>query len=226
MKTALVTGASQGWGLEITKQLLKKEFSVIATYRSEISEELEKLTTQHKNSMRVFQMDVTDIQSVQKVAEKITSLDLLINNAGTFSQKMGQRFTEIPSETWQKIFETNFYGVVNTTRAFLPALQKTKAPQVVMVSSQLASLSANTGGGFHPYRVSKVAVNMLTQSLRAEFPHTDFRLVTPGHIKTRMGGDTATFDATESAVRLIKFLEQPKAGDTRLYHMFNGFIDW
>ena len=88
-------------------------------------------------------LDVTNEQSIAAAATRVTELDVLINNAGI--SDAGRPPTEMDVDTMRRVYETNVFGVVAVTNAFLPALRRSAHPRIVNVSSGTGSLGWSTG---------------------------------------------------------------------------------
>ncbi|MBN1571652.1 MAG: SDR family oxidoreductase [Deltaproteobacteria bacterium] len=184
-KRVLVTGASMGIGFAIARFLAKRgdggEFSVVGTTRniSKLSKGLAK-----DCPFRFVSMDVTDNHSVKKglvdAIDIMGGIDVLVNNAGI--SHLGP-FEEMPDDQGRAIFETNFFGIVNTIRAVLPEMRKTGGGLIINVGS----LAGVVGIPFQSfYASSKFALEGLTESIRMELFHQNIGvvLVEPGDIKT------------------------------------------
>ncbi|WP_308993735.1 SDR family oxidoreductase [Mariniflexile litorale] len=199
MKTVLITGANKGIGFETAKQLLQKEFYVFLASRDlkKGKKAVEKLKLEGLTHVEVVQLDVTDENSVktarEEIGKKITSLDVLINNAGVNG---GSPYTALKSSSDQFMlaFNTNVFGVARVTQAFMDLLRKSPEPRIVNVSTSVGSLSLQSNPSwpaydFAKYAVygsSKAALNMYTIHLAYELRDTDFKVnaVCPGYTST------------------------------------------
>ncbi len=181
-KTVLVTGTNRGIGEALVKELVAQGAGrIYATARNPAS--LEALVAQAPGVVVPVQLDVNDANSIAKLAKEITSLDILINNAGivnstTFS---GEDALAIAAAE----MATNYFGPVNLTHALLPVLHKSQAAAVVNISS-VAGLANFPSVG--PYSASKAAVHSFTQGLRAELRKANIFVqgVYPGPVDTDM----------------------------------------
>ncbi len=231
MKHVLITGAAQGLGLHLTQECLRRNYVVIATTRQAVfSSELLNLKGQFPEHLFLRPMDVLDpklcTEQAQWLLQEFGSLDLLINNAAISWANPQASFADVKFNEWQNVISVNLLGPIQVTQTFLPLLQKSKSPQVVMISSALSLFSENKMGRFYSYRLSKVALNMLAQNLQIEFPNLDVRLIGPGHLKTRMGGASAPSEPADSAKRILNYLEEPKSKQFQLYDVFEGVCEW
>jgi NAD(P)-dependent dehydrogenase (short-subunit alcohol dehydrogenase family) len=239
MKSALITGANKGIGLETARQLLQKGFYVYIGSRNlpQGFEAVEKLKAQGLTNMEAIQMDVTDDRSVTnaraEIGRKTTVLDVLINNAGISGVKFDESGNIIPQtstalaasiDTFKEVYETNVYGVVRVTQAFLDLLKKSPEPRIVNVSSSVGSLSLQSDpnwpayhyGKYAVYGSSKSALNMYTVHLAYELKVTAFKVnaVDPGYTKTDFTNYQGTGTVEEAASRVVKYALIEKDGPT------------
>ena len=150
-------------------------------------------------------IDVSDSASIKKAAAQVESdfgrLDILVNNAGIMTDDRAKKASEQTLETWRKTFDTNVFGLIATTQAFLPLLRKSDAGRIVNLSSILGSIEfhATPGSPVYEakdtpaYNVSKSAVNAYTVQLAHELKETKIKVnaAHPGWVKTEMGGEGA-----------------------------------
>jgi NAD(P)-dependent dehydrogenase (short-subunit alcohol dehydrogenase family) len=212
-KIALVTGANKGIGLETARQLGKQGITVLAGARDE-AKASQAAAGLRKEGLDVhgIVIDVNDEGSIQKAADRIERdyghLDILVNNAGVMLDDREKKPSEQPLEVWRKTFETNLFGLVATTQAFLPLLRKSEAGRIVNLSSILASITlhATPGSPIYDskqpaYDSSKSAVNAYTVELAWELKDTPIKVnaAHPGWVKTEMGGEGATMEIEEGA---------------------------
>lgn len=176
---ALVTGANKGIGFEIARQLGENGFTVWLGCRDG-SRGANAATKMAESGIdaRALLLDVTDTESLAAAATKVDAecgvLDVLVNSAGMHFGPPPP-ITEEPVDEMREIFDTNAFGPVRVTQAFLPLLRKASAARVVMMSSGLGSLSntldmrsENWTVGFAGYCASKTALNMFTVKLAKE----------------------------------------------------------
>jgi NAD(P)-dependent dehydrogenase (short-subunit alcohol dehydrogenase family) len=187
-KIAVITGASSGFGLLTTLELVKKDYLVIATMRNlekqvDLLSQATKLNLQQ--NIKVQQLDVTDqssIQSFQLFLKEINRVDLLINNAGYAN---GGFVEEIPVEEYRKQFETNLFGAISITQLVLPYMREQKSGKIINISS----ISGQVGfPGLSPYVSSKYALEGWSESLRLEVKPfgIDVALLEPGSYNTNI----------------------------------------
>ncbi len=158
--TALVTGASRGIGRAFVTDLLRRDAAhVYATARD--PEALADLVALDPMRVTPLRLDVTDAAEIAAAAEAVDHLDLLINNAGTlgFGSLLEADHAEI-----ERDMEVNFYGVLDVTRAFLPALETGGGA----ILNLLTLVSFGSMAGIGGYCASKAAALSMTQAMRAE----------------------------------------------------------
>lgn len=125
ISTALVTGANKGIGKEIARQLVQAGLTVYVGSRD--AERAERAVADIGGDAKPLVIDVTDPVSVGAAAERIQTLDALINNAGV-SPSEGKGAQDEDVDTFRRVFETNVFGVVAVTNAFLPVLRRSAHP--------------------------------------------------------------------------------------------------
>lgn len=205
MLTVLITGANRGIGLEFARQYSADGWEVIATARHS-SEELDAL------GVRVEQLDLADAEAVAGFPAKIDGpLDLFVSNAGTNHPMNGQ--TAEDARDWQAMMMVNAIGPYMLGRALLPRM--TADGKMIAISSGMGSIGDN-GGGWVPYRTSKAALNMAWSSLALEARRSGVAcvLLSPGWVKTRMGGPGAEITPEESVGAMRKLIERLTIDDT------------
>lgn len=201
--TILITGANRGIGLAIAQALLKGGHTVLAgTREPDDSPELQALAGQYSKTLHVLRLDVTSDASVRAAAAQArgSGLDVLINNAGVFPEEGDENFADMNLSHFEEAFRVNVVGVARMIQAFAPILEKSKHPRIVNISSGAGSIADKTEHYYYAYSTSKAALNMLTRAVAAEYRERGIAVVamTPGWVKTRMGGDQAPLSPEES----------------------------
>jgi NAD(P)-dependent dehydrogenase (short-subunit alcohol dehydrogenase family) len=171
MKTVLITGCSSGFGLEISKYFLARNWKVIATMRAPSDEVLPK-----SGHLRIVKLDVTDAESIRRAVEEAGPVDVLVNNAGV---GMLGPFESTSMEAVRDVFETNTFGTMAMTQAFLPQFRARRAGVVVNVAS---SVTLKALPLLPVYTASKAAIVAFTESLALELKEFNIRVgvVLPG----------------------------------------------
>jgi NAD(P)-dependent dehydrogenase (short-subunit alcohol dehydrogenase family) len=179
MQTVLITGCSSGFGLEIARYFLDRNWRVVATMRTPRADVLPP-----SDRLRVLALDVTNPQSIRQAIEDTGPIDVLVNNAG-FGAASPVEF--VPIATVRELFEANTIGTIAVTQAVLPQFRRRQAGVVVNVTSSLTFKPMPLNAA---YRASKAAVNAFTESLALELEPfgVRVRLVLPGRSpETRFG---------------------------------------
>lgn len=214
-RIALVTGANQGVGLQLTRELVAKGVTVLLGSRN--LEKGEAAARSIGTGAIAIQIDVTDAASIAAAAERIRTefgrLDLLVNNAGISNNRPAKvtmaEFTKtsaasiVSIEEVRAIWDTNVFGVLAVYQAMLPLLRLSSDARIVNVSSTVGSLGTNADPAF-PYRAiytpgyaaSKTALNGITLAMMIELEGTGIKvnLVSPGYTSTALNN----FEGTDS----------------------------
>jgi NAD(P)-dependent dehydrogenase (short-subunit alcohol dehydrogenase family) len=219
MKKALITGANKSIGLETARHLLKKGYFVYLGSRS-LEKGLaatEKLKAEGLYQVQAIQLDVSSMESVlaarQEIGTMTEVLDVLINNAG-INGGFPQSALDASIDQFQQVFNTNLYGVVRVTQAFIDLLKNSSAPRIVNVSSSGASLTLHSDPSWKYYAhkaalypSSKAALNMYTIDLAYELRDTPFKVnaVCPGFVATDFNNHRGTGTVQEAGLRISKY---------------------
>ena len=239
-KVALVTGANKGIGFETAKQLAKLGYFVLLGCRDK--QNGQKAVTELKNAgllnVEVVELDVTKSAKIQSAADFIKSkfgrLDVLVNNAGILGE-MPQQASNNSIQNLKNIFETNFFGTVQTTQTLLDLLKQSASPRIVNVSSDLGSLTYNNNPDYSFYEVkllgynsSKTALNAFTVMLAYELKEMNFKVnsVNPGYTATDLNGHTGTQQTTESAKIIVDYATLDNNGPTGKFISDYGETPW
>src|SRR5882757_1076887 len=151
-KIALITGGNKGIGFETARQLAKTGVHVIIGSRDRKKGVEASLKLQGEGlAVEALSIDVNSQSSIAEAAREVEKkhgrLDILINNAGVLVDALDKKPSEQPLDTWRKTFDTNVFGLVATTQAFLPLLKKSDAGRIVNLSSILGSMTHHSTPG-------------------------------------------------------------------------------
>lgn len=237
MTTTLVTGANKGLGYETARRLIAAGHTVYVGSRD--ATRGRRAAGQLGAGARAVQLDVTDDASVAAAVQTIETnggLDVLVNNAGIEVRGPDNEVAgaaDVTAGMMREAFETNVFGTVRVTHAFLPLLQRSASPVVVNVSSGLASLTRvadpDHPAGAYPgvaYPASKAAVNMITVQYAKAFPDMRINAVEPGFTKTDLNGHTGTQSVEEGAEIIVRMAQAGPDGPTGGYFDAAGPLPW
>ena len=149
-KNYLVTGANRGLGLEFTKQILQAGHNVYAACRNiNDIEDLDLLFAEYKDKLIVVNLDINDHNSILSLSEKLkdTSIDVMINNAGTigplpyFENTFKQHYGTIDYDVWSDVFKTNLFGPVKMAETFLENIENGNDKKMIFISSVVGSIA-------------------------------------------------------------------------------------
>ncbi|GGS05093.1 short-chain dehydrogenase [Micromonospora fulviviridis] len=235
MTTTLITGANKGLGFETARRLVEAGHTV---YLGSRDAERGRAAAEQIGA-RLLLIDVTDDASVAAAAESVAAaggLDVLINNAGIEGRRPDGGVigaAEVTADMMREVFETNVFGMVRVTHAFLPLLQRSAAPVVVNLSSGLASLARVTEPGnpsyAYPgmaYPASKVAVNMITVQYAKAFPNMRVNAVEPGYTATDLNMRTGFQTVEQGAEVIVRMAQVGPDGPTGGYFDREGSLPW
>jgi len=245
---ALVTGANQGIGLQIAKDLVAHGLTVLVGSRS--LERGEAAARTIDGDARALQLDVTDKASIAAAAERIRKelgrLDVLINNAAISNTRLrpGETIEEYAKSTLpsnvsldevRAVWETNVFGVLAVYQAMLPLLREAPVARIVNVSSGVGSLTRNSDPAF-PYRsifgpvypASKTALNAMTLAMAIELESTGIKVnaACPGFTKTNLNNYTGTQTVEEGAREPVRLALIGPDGPTGTFSNKDGPLPW
>lgn len=225
-RIALVTGANQGVGFQVTKELVANDVTVLLGSRDVARGQA--AAEQIGAGAIPIQIDITDAKSIAAAAKRIEDefgrLDLLVNNAGISRARPGDRgFLEDRTaankastaslDEIRTVWETNVFGTLAVYQAMLPLLRKSPAARIVNVSSRLGSLTTNADPAypyhsiFGPvYSASKAAENAITLAMMVELETTDIKvnLVSPAYTATNLNGFAGTESVEDGSREVVR----------------------
>jgi len=235
--TALLTGATSGIGLHIARQLAELGWMVLVGAR----DKARGAEVAGRLGGRPLLLDVTDADTIAGAAGTVSQLDVLVNNAG-ISLDIGSPVTETDVEVFRRTYETNVFGLVAVTNAFVPALRRSRHPRIVNISSGTGSLAWSTGpnpqfdyeaastGSGAAYRSSKTAVDALTVFYAQALAGDGFKVnaLAPGLRATNLNPQAAAGgDPAEAAAGAVRLALLPDDGPTgRLFSWDGTVVPW
>ena len=190
-----ITGSSTGFGALLAKEVLRRGERVIATAR-EVAK-LAELTAAYPETARAFALDVTKPAEIEAVARQAIAafghVDVVVNNAG---YGVSGAIEEVAEDEFEPMFQTNIYGLIRTTRAFLPHLRERRSGHIFNLSS-IAGLVGGPGWGF--YNTTKFAVEGFSEALAGEMKPLGIAVtvVEPGPFRTDFLGRSGKLAARE-----------------------------
>jgi NAD(P)-dependent dehydrogenase (short-subunit alcohol dehydrogenase family) len=218
MKTALITGANKSIGFEAARQLLQQGYYVYLGSRDahKGQQAVDQLKAEGLTQVAPLVIDVTDSASIaaarETLGQKTPVLDVLINNAGILGG-MSQPALTSPIAMIKEVYNTNVFGVIEVTQAFIDLLRQSPAPRIVNVTSGLGSLTLHTDPTWKYYQVkgaaympSKAALNAYTIMLAYELRDTPFKVnaVDPGYTATDFNHHSGPGTVQDAAARVVK----------------------
>jgi NAD(P)-dependent dehydrogenase (short-subunit alcohol dehydrogenase family) len=245
----LVTGANQGIGLQIAKDMAGHGFTVLVGSRDLARGEV--AAKEVGEGAHALQLDVTDAASIAAAAQRVRTdfgrLDVLIQNAAisntgrTFAQTVAEyaattRPSNVSLDEMRAVWETNVFGVLALYQALLPLLRETPGARIVNVSSGVGSLTANSDPAapyrpiFGPvYPASKTALNALTVAMAIELEAEGIKVnaVSPGFTRTNLNGFQGTETLEEGAREAVRVALLGADGPTGTFTRWEGqTIPW
>lgn len=218
MKSVLITGANRSIGLELVKQLSKKGLFVYLGTRDleKGNAVVKELNANGFENIKAIQIDVTNpdtIEAAKNIVEKEKGkLDILINNAG-ISGEFPQSAFDASKKDIQNVFDTNFFGVISVTQAFLELLKKSENPRISNITSGLGSLTLHSDPNWKYYNfkatsyvTSKAALNAYTIILAYELRDLPFKVnaIDPGYTATDFNHHSGPGTVESAATFIIK----------------------
>ena len=237
-RVAVVTGANKGIGLETARQLASRGITVFLGARDEARgrSAAEKLRADGLDA-HPLRLDVTDDASVAAAAALVEKnagrLDILVNNAAVAIDDGPP--SRVSLDVLRRTYETNVFGVVRVTQAFLPLLRRSDAGRIVNLSSSLGSLTLNSdpSGPFASvkylaYNSSKSAVNAITIQFAGELRETPIKVnaADPGYVATDMNQHQGLRSVEQGAATPVRLATLPPDGPTGGYFNDAGPIPW
>jgi NAD(P)-dependent dehydrogenase (short-subunit alcohol dehydrogenase family) len=216
---ACVTGADRGVGLELTRQLLSKGYTVFAGRFLKEVKLLDDFTQEYGEQLYIIELDISSDQSVKEAAEyiksKIDKLDILINNGAILGDIDSTVLDELDFEEMQRVFNVTALGALRMSNALAPLILKSDTKLIVNISSEAGSISASYRKSWFGYSMAKAAVNMQSTIVHNQLKDLGGQVlvVHPGWVKTYMQGkldEKATLTPEQSAEHIIKLALEHK----------------
>ncbi len=231
MTTTLITGANKGLGLETARRLIAEGHDVWMAARDPEGGR----AAAERIGGRFVALDVTDSGSIDAAAQVVEAgtggLDVLINNAGIAGTR--SPVSETTADEVAHVFDTNVFGIVRVTRAFLPLLERSANPVIVNVSSGMGSLTVTSDPtriestiNSLGYPASKTAVNMITSQYAKGLPKMRVNAVDPGYTATDLNAHRGTQTVAEGTEAIVRMATIDASGPTGTFVDSAGVVPW
>ncbi|XP_014557517.1 hypothetical protein COCVIDRAFT_96923 [Bipolaris victoriae FI3] len=258
IETILITGASSGLGLTFLTHYLSLSTPTPKIVALDTHPLPGRIATPHPPTLSFHRLDITSASAVQTLASTYahTPITLILHCAGirglvpsiVSREKDGTRnvaSTEtlevMDKETMMRTFEVNTWGTFNLIKSFLPSLLSSSAsslentsitrPKVVILSSRMSSILANSAGGAYAYRASKAALNAVMRSFVIDVPQVQFLLLHPGRVETGLvawkeEGAVSVEESVRDCLRVLERMREEEWASGRLVDRFGEEIGW
>lgn len=214
MKTILITGASRGLGYSLSEKYLDSGFCVFSCMRNARTAAYGGLVKKYGESLHILEMDVADTGSVKEAAGKIKEttdhLDIIINNAATFSDDSGKFIDGTDVDKCLEVYNVNALGALRVVKEHLSLLKAGGIRVVANISSDAGSIGGCTRKDGFDYSMSKAALNMGSVILQNHLGEYGVKVLAihPGWVKTDMGGPNAQIDPYEAAGNIYSVIRE------------------
>ena len=226
MRSALITGANRGLGLEFATQLLDAGWQVTACCRApQQAQELHALAARHAGRIEVQALAVDDAVALADLPARLGALrhlDLLINNAGVLVS--GERFGNVRSDDLARSFAINASAPLLLTQALAPLLEHAHAAKVLCISSQLGSIAQASTFRTVSYAMSKAALDMAARRLAAVLGPRGITVLVmhPGWVRTDMGGASAPLLPRAAVTGMLAVLARATPAQGGHFYAYDG----
>lgn len=234
-RTALVTGANKGIGFAVAQGLGSIGFTVAVGARDDARREeaVERLSSAGVDAFGVA-LDVTSDDSVAAAAKTLERtagrLDVLVNNAGISGRTDGgaQDPSTLDLDVLRAVLDTNVFGAVRVTNAMLRLLRRAGSPRIVNMSSNMGSLTLQTGPVLAAYAPSKSMLNSVTAQYARELADTNVivNAACPGYVATDFTGFNAPRTPEQGAAIAIRLATLPDDGPRGGFFDDEGAVPW
>lgn len=233
MQYILITGSNRGVGLALVKDYLQRgDVHIFAACRKpDSASDLQALQEANPSAVTLVTLDINnadDIESaVKQVSAKTQQLDVLINNAGIFHRTPENTVLgQLDYSELSHVITTNSVSPVMVTQAFADLLKNATNARIVMISSQMGSITRAGSSGLS-YRMSKASLNMAAKVLSQILQDITVITTHPGHVATDMGGAGAPVSPAQSAHGLVDVIENLSISQTGQFFDYTGSeIPW
>ncbi|MCI0415479.1 SDR family NAD(P)-dependent oxidoreductase [bacterium] len=225
-RTAFVTGANRGIGLEVCRQLGAEGAKVFLGVRRGGKDQLDALLSEGYD-VALVSIDTSDSDSIRSALDKLleTGVDILINNAAVLDR--GSLFSLSDTEV-ENVVRTNLLGPMLLARNLAEGMQQRNWGRIVNVTSGMGAISRGLGADSVAYRVTKLALNGFTICLAEALRGTGVLVnsVDPGWVRTSMGGPMAHRTPEEGARAILQAVLLPDSGPSGVFFRDGRKVDW
>jgi NAD(P)-dependent dehydrogenase (short-subunit alcohol dehydrogenase family) len=230
---ALITGANKGIGFTVARRLAERGWTVLLGSRDDARGAA--AATSIEGDVAALALDVTSDESVaaaaKEVADRYGRLDVLVNNAGITGRHVGPLDTG--AAEMLACYDTNVFGPVRVTRAFVPLLRRSAAPRIVMVSSGMGSIAVTSDPDRLEstligltYTSSKTALNMITTQYAKALPEFRINAADPGYTATDLNGNSGYQTVEEGSDAIVALATVAPDGPTGAFFDRTGPVAW
>lgn len=196
----------------------------MATCRNpEKADELQELCRSSESDFSIIELDVTDSSSIESAEKQIPEFDILINNAGIIESD--ESIDTLDFQAMLQVFSVNSVAPMIVTKNLLGKIRKNSDSRIVNISSKSGSISrVRAFNNLYSYKASKTALNMMTRILSFELKESNIPVIalSPGWVRTDMGGDKADLSKEESAWMMMDVIEKISIEDSGKFLNYNG----
>lgn len=225
-RTALVTGANRGIGLELCRQLGAEGAKVLLGVRHEGKETLDVLSSEGYEAS-LLPMDASDSNSITAALNKLaeTNVDILINNAAVLDRGS---ILSLSDQEVEQVVRTNLLGPMLLAKNLAEGMRRRNWGRIVNVTSGMGAISRGLGSDSIAYRVTKLALNGLTICLAEALRGSGVLVnsVDPGWVRTKMGGPMANRTTEEGARSILQAVLLPDHGPSGVFFRDGRKVDW
>lgn len=209
MKNALIIGASRGIGREFVRQLLAAGWRVYATARDDAA--LEDLRAAGAVALRA---DVSKPESLAGLGWELegTRLDLAVYVAGVTGPLNGATYA-LTADDFDKVMHTNVLGAMQCMPLIAPMVEQARG-RFIFISSEMGSIGETQSSYGWVYRTSKAALNMAVRAAAYDYPKAVFIALSPGWVRTEMGGADAPLSVEESVTGMLAAISRLQVSDS------------
>ena len=216
MPTVLITGANRGIGLQFATDYAAAGWDVIGTSRNpDKANDLKSI-----DGATVMRLSVANPHSVDNFFDELgkQQIDLFISNAGSYGSR------DMDKDSWIETLEVNTIAPTDLAMRLRKNMENSEVKKMVVLSSQMGSISDNDSGGSIIYRSSKAAVNAAWKSLSIDFKDDGIAIgiLHPGWVKTEMGGENALIDTETSVSGMMQVIENLSMENTGEFRVYDG----